>query len=103
MALSNSKVLSSASLLSAMKESLRRRWGVKVKVITNPDRFKCTFYLLKKEFPEFINLSLLSTSTPSVFLIYHPETNGEQNGQDRLGKADDTTSSRDPLFNEQIL
>lgn len=80
MSMSNSKTLAYAPLIQAMNESLKSRWGVKVRVLSNPDRFKSAFYLLKKQFSDFESLSLLSTSTSSDFLIFHPDKGDHQDG-----------------------
>jgi len=80
MAVSNKKLLSWAPLIQAMKQSLLEKWGVKVQSFTPEARLKGAFYSLKKEFPEFKDLSLLLTPKKGEYLIYHP-SHGEQDAE----------------------
>ena len=77
MGMSTKKALAYAPLELAMRQSLQERYGVKVRVYSPIPLFKSAFYSLKKTDEVFKNLSLLSTSSPDVLLIYNPE--GESN------------------------
>lgn len=77
MGMSIKKALAYAPLELAMRQSLQERYGVKVRVYSSIPLMKSAFYSLKKTDEVFKNLSLLSTSSPDVLLIYNPE--GESN------------------------
>lgn len=81
MSMSVKKALAYAPLELAMRQSLQERYGVKVRVYSPIPLFKSAFYSLKKTDEVFKNLSLLSTSSPDILLIYNPEgdsNNGEE-------------------------
>ena len=72
MVVSTKKLLSWAPLLEAMKASLLEEYGVKVKTWNKDSQIKNAFYSLKREFPEFSDLSLLLTPLEGEYLIFHP-------------------------------
>lgn len=86
MKITTKRLLSWAPLIEAMKSSLAEEWGVKIKFFGPDSRIKNAFYELRKEFPEFANLSLLLTPREGEYLIYHP-AQGESDAQreNRLG------------------
>lgn len=96
--LSTKKRLACLPLESAMYESLGTRWGVKIKLNKvspqNINLVKATFYLLKKENPDFENLSLLSTKFPDIYLIYHPEKENEKENEDETLKGNEDGENR---------
>lgn len=81
MTLSTKRAIAYAPLETLMYKSLEEQWGLKVRVLSNEALFKRAFYELRKEFPEFKTLSLITTTVPQTFLIYHPEQ-GESNEQE---------------------
>lgn len=73
MSMSVKKALTYAPLELAMRQSLQEKYGLKVRVYSPIPLFKSAFYSIKKTDEIFKNLSLLSTSSPDVLLIYNPE------------------------------
>lgn len=79
---SNKKLLAWTPLLTAMQKSISEEFGVRIRVFSPESRIKAAFYSLRKEYsPSFDSLSLLATSTPQEYLIYHPSLKGKEDGE----------------------
>ena len=66
-----------------LRSALETPLGIRVWA-SNEGKFKQLFYQVRKLNPHYSKLSLLFTSKPGIYLIYH----GEENGENRLGKVD---------------
>lgn len=69
---STRKLLAWGPLIEAMQQSLRETYGVKIRFFGPYYRIRNAFYGLKREFPEFKDLSLLLTPLEGEYMIYHP-------------------------------
>ena len=73
MGMSTKKALAYAPLELAMRQSLQEKYGVKIRVLSPIGLLKSAFYSLKKTDEDFKNISLLSTSSPEILLIYNSQ------------------------------
>ena len=73
MGMSTKKALAYAPLELAMRQSLQEKYGVKIRVFSPISLLKSAFYSLKKTDEDFKNISLLSTSSPEILLIYNSQ------------------------------
>lgn len=73
MGMSTKKALAYAPLELAMRQSLQEKYGVKIRVFSPIGLLKSAFYFLKKTDEDFKNISLLSTSSPEILLIYNSQ------------------------------
>ena len=73
MGMSIKKALAYAPLELAMRQSLQEKYGVKIRVFSPISLLKSAFYSLKKTDEDFKNISLLSTSSPEILLIYNSQ------------------------------
>lgn len=73
MGMSTKKALAYAPLELAMRQSLQEKYGVKIRVLSPISLLKSAFYSLKKTDEDFKNISLLSTSSPEILLIYNSQ------------------------------
>lgn len=69
-----------SSLLQAMAQAVKEIRGVKIRVPEEQTSLlKRAFYQCRNESPDWKELTLLTTTNPSEFLIYH-QPNGDTNG-----------------------
>lgn len=73
MGMSTKKALAYAPLELAMRQSLQEKYGVKIRVFSPIGLLKSAFYSLKKTDEDFKNISLLSTASPEILLIYNSQ------------------------------
>lgn len=73
MGMSTKKALAYAPLELAMRQSLQEKYGVKIRVFSPISLLKSAFYSLKKTDEDFKNISLLSTASPEILLIYNSQ------------------------------